>query len=275
VGSITYVGHATVLVELDGVRFLTDPVLRDRIAYIWRIAPSPPADTVEGLDAVLLSHAHHDHLDIPSLQRVPSDVPVIAPPGCAKVIRQRTGHEVIEAVPGTRVPVGETEVLAISAEHEGRRLPTDSRLATLGFVIGSRVAFFGDTDLFDAMGDLAGQLDVALLPIWGWGPRLGPGHMDPHEAAEAVALLRPRLAIPIHWGPRIGPGHLNPERAARAAALLRPRTVVPIHWGTLARPLVWWRAEPAMPAVQFAEQVAEHAPDVAVHVLAPGERMPL
>jgi L-ascorbate metabolism protein UlaG (beta-lactamase superfamily) len=244
VGSITYVGHATVLVELDGVRFLTDPVLRDRIAYIWRIAPSPPADTVEGLDAVLLSHAHHDHLDIPSLQRVPSDVPVIAPPGCAKVIRQRTGHEVIEAVPGTRVPVGETEVLAISAEHEGRRLPTDSRLATLGFVIGSRVAFFGDTDLFDAMGDFAGQLDVALLPIWGWGPR-------------------------------IGPGHLNPERAARAAALLRPRTVVPIHWGTLARPLVWWRAEPAMPAVQFAEQVAEHAPDVAVHVLAPGERMPL
>lgn len=241
---ITYVGHSTVLVELDGARLLTDPVLRGRIAYIWRIAPAPAGDTVEDLDAVLISHAHHDHLDIPSLRRVPSDVPVIAPPGCANVIRRRTGHEVIEAVPGTRVPIGDTEVLAIPAEHEGRRLPTDSRLETLGFVIGSRVAFFGDTDLFDGMRDLAGQLDVALLPIWGWGPR-------------------------------VGPGHLNPERAARAAALLRPRTVVPIHWGTLARPLVWWRAEPGMPAVQFAEKVAEHAPDVAVHVLSPGGRLEL
>ena len=240
---ITYVGHSTVLVELDGVRVLTDPVLRDRIAYIWRIAPSPPADTVERLDAVLISHAHHDHLDVPSLRRVPSEVPVIAPPGAAKVIRG-TGHEVIEAEPGTRVPVGDSEVLAISAEHEGRRLPTDRRLETLGFVIGSRVAFFGDTDIFDGMAELAGQLDVALLPIWGWGPR-------------------------------VGPGHLNPERAARATALLQPRVVVPIHWGTLARPLVWWRAEPAMPAVQFAEQAAKHAPGVDVHVLSPGERLAL
>ena len=240
---VTYVGHSTVLVELNGTRVLTDPVLRDRIAHIWRIAPSPPADTVEGLDAVLISHAHHDHLDMPSLRRVPPEVPVIAPPGCAARVR-RTGHEVIEVVPGTRVTVGGTDVLAIPAEHEGRRLPTDSRLETVGFVIGSRVAFFGDTDLFDGMADLAGDLDVALLPIWGWGPR-------------------------------VGPGHLNPERAARAAALLRPRVAVPIHWGTLARPLVWWRAEPAMPAHQFAEKVAEHAPGVAVHVLAPGERLDL
>ena len=210
-GSVTYVGHATVLVELDGARFLTDPVLRDRIAYIWRIAPSPPADTVEGLDAVLISHAHHDHLDIPSLRRVPSDVPVIAPPGCAKVIRQKTGHEVIEAVPGTRVPVGDADVLAIPAEHEGRRLPTDSRLETLGFVIGSRVAFFGDTDLFDEMGDLAGH-------------------------------ARRRAAADLGLGPARRARSPQPERAARAAALLRPRTVVPIHWGTLARPLVWWRA---------------------------------
>ena len=242
-GSITYVGHSTVLVELDGTRLLTDPVLRDRIAYIWRIAPSPPDDTVENLGAVLISHAHHDHLDVPSLRRVATDVPVIAPPGCAKVIRG-TGHEMIEAVPGTRVPVGDTEVLAISAEHEGRRLPTDRRLETLGFVIGSRVAFFGDTDLFDEMADLAGELDVVLLPIWGWGPR-------------------------------VGPGHLNPERAARATALLRPRKVIPIHWGTLARPLVWWRAEPAMPAVQFAELAAKHAPGVDVHILSPGERLEL
>ena len=240
---ITYVGHATVLVALDGTRVLTDPVLRGRIGHIWRIAPLPPPETVVDLDAVLISHAHHDHLDMPSLRSVPAEVPVVAPPGCASLLR-KSGHEVIEVEAGTSVRVGGADVLAIPAEHEGRRLPTDNRLETVGFVVGSRVAFFGDTDVFDGMADLGLDLDVALLPIWGWGPRVGPGHM-------------------------------NPERAARAAALLRPRVVVPIHWGTLARPLVWWRAEPALPAHRFVEAMAEHAPDVAVHILAPGERLAL
>ena len=84
------------------------------------------------------------------------------------------------------------------------------------------MAFFGDTDVFDGMGDLAGTLDVALLPVWGWGPRVGPGHM-------------------------------NPERAARAAALIRPRIAVPVHWGTLMRPGVWWRHDAALPTRQFEE----------------------
>ena len=103
---ITYVGHATVLVELDGTRVLTDPMLRDRIAYILRIAPLPPPETIENLDAVLISHAHHDHLDVPSLRRIPPDVPIIAPPRAAPLLRRRSGHEVIEVEAGTRVRVG-------------------------------------------------------------------------------------------------------------------------------------------------------------------------
>ena len=76
---ITYVGHATTLIEVDGTRLLTDPVLMSRIGHIRRIAPPPPA----GLhaDAVLISHAHHDHLDLRSLRRLPEDIPVVAPPG--------------------------------------------------------------------------------------------------------------------------------------------------------------------------------------------------
>ena len=241
---VTYVGHATALVELDGTRVLTDPMLRERIAYILRIAPLPPPDTVENLDAVLLSHAHHDHLDVPSLRRIPLDVPIIAPPRAAPLLRRRSGHEVIEIEAGESVRVGNLDVLAIPAKHEGRRLPTDPRLPTVGFVIGSRVAFYGDTDVFDDMADLAGTLDVALLPVWGWGPRVGPGHM-------------------------------NPSRAARAAALIRPRIAVPIHWGTLMRPGVWWRHDTALPTRQFSELVAQQAPDVTVRVLAPGERLEL
>ena len=241
---VTYVGHATALVELDGTRVLTDPVLRDRIAYILRIAPPPPPDTLENLDAVLISHAHHDHLDVPSLRRIPLDVPIIAPPGAAPLLRRRSGHEVIEATAGTCVRVGNVDILAIPAKHEGRRLPTDPRLPTIGFVIGSRVGFYGDTDVFDGMRDLEGTLDVSLLPVWGWGPRVGPGHM-------------------------------NPARAARAAALIRPRIAVPIHWGTLMRPGVWWRHDTALPTRQFAELVAQRAPEVTVHVLSPGERLAL
>jgi L-ascorbate metabolism protein UlaG (beta-lactamase superfamily) len=241
---VTYVGHATALVELDGTRVLTDPMLRGRIAYILRIAPLPPPDTVENLDAVLISHAHHDHLDIPSLRRIPLDVPIIAPPRAAPLLRRRAGHEVIEVEAGTSVRVGNVDVLAIPAKHEGRRLPTDPRLPTVGFVIGSRVSFYGDTDVFEEMSDLAGTLDVALLPVWGWGPRVGPGHM-------------------------------NPARAARAAALIRPRIAVPIHWGTLMRPGVWWRHDTALPTRQFSELVAQQAPEVTVQVLAPGERLEL
>ena len=241
---ITYVGHATALIELDGTRVLTDPMLRDRIAYILRIAPLPPPETVENLDAVLISHAHHDHLDVPSLRRIPLDVPIIAPPRAAPLLRRRSGHEVIEAEAGTNVRVGNVDVLAIPAKHEGRRLPTDPRLPTVGFVIGARVSFYGDSDVFDGMGDLAGMLDVSLLPVWGWGPRVGPGHM-------------------------------NPSRAARAAALIRPRIAVPIHWGTLMRPGVWWRHDTALPTRQFAELVAQQAPEVTVRVLAPGERLAL
>ncbi len=243
-GNITYVGHATVLVELDGTRVLTDPVLRDRIAFILRIGPMPAPDTLENLDAVLISHAHHDHLDVPSLRQIPRDVPIIAPPGAAPLLRRRSGHEVIEAAAGTSVRVGNVDVVAIPAKHEGRRLPTDPRLPTVGFVIGSRVSFYGDTDVFDAMRDLEGTLDVSMLPVWGWGPRVGRGHM-------------------------------NPARAARAAALIQPRIVVPIHWGTLMRPGVWWRHDTALPTRQFAELVAQQAPDVTVHVLSPGERLAL
>ena len=241
---VTYVGHATTLIEVDGTRLLTDPVLMARIGHIRRIAPLPAARF--RVDAVLISHAHHDHLDLRSLRRLAEDIPVVAPPGSAQVVRRWTRRRVIEAEPGTRARVGAVEVLATPAEHDGRRVPVGPKMPAVGYVVEgtSRVAFFGDTDLFDGMSDLAGGLDVALLPIWGWGPRVGPGHMDP-------------------------------ERAARAAALLRPRVAVPIHWGTLAGPRVRWLADPAEPTRRFEELVAAHAPDVAVRILAPGERLAL
>ena len=91
---------------------------------------------------------------------------------------------------------------ATSAVHGGFRPPAGPRAAAVGYLLEAaptRVYFAGDTDLFAGMADLR-PIDVALLPVWGWGPTLGRGHLDPGRAAEAVGLLRPRFAIPIHWG---------------------------------------------------------------------------
>jgi L-ascorbate metabolism protein UlaG (beta-lactamase superfamily) len=109
-----------------------------------------------------------------------------------------------------------------------------------------RVYFAGDTELFDGMRDMAGRFDVALLPVWGWGPSLGPGHMDPLSAARAVAILRPAVTVPIHWGTFFPVG----LEALRGSALVEPPRV-------------------------FARHVAELAPEVEVRVLAIGETLAL
>jgi L-ascorbate metabolism protein UlaG (beta-lactamase superfamily) len=126
---------------------------------------------------------------------------LIVPAGTGRFFRRRGLGGAVELAPGESHAVGPVLVTATEADHEiGRR-----RVAAepVGYLVeGSRRVYFaGDTDLFDGMSTLGeGRLDLALLPVWGWGPTLGPGHMDPERAARAAALLAPRLAVPIHWG---------------------------------------------------------------------------
>lgn len=193
---VLYVGHATVLVEVDGTRILTDPVLRDRLLFLRARRGAPNLDALGQLDAVLLSHAHWDHLDVPSLARLGADVRVIAAAAAVPWLRRRRYRGRVEPVePGDEKRVGAVTVRATPALH-GR---TGS---AVGFVVeGTGTVYFaGDTDLFPEMDGLVERLDVALLPIWGWGPRLGPGHLDPARATAATRLLRPRVVVPIHWG---------------------------------------------------------------------------
>ena len=196
---ITYLGHATTVIEIDGARVLTDPVLRWRAAHLLRTGPAPkPGD----VDAVLVSHGHYDHLDLASLERLPRDVPVILARGLGRLVEARGLRQRGRGRGGRR------------GSGRRRRRPGDARgsswpggtgahcTVTVGFaVLGShRVFFAGDTDLFPEMDGLVDDLDVALLPIWGWGPTMGTGHLDPERAAEALTLLRPKVAVPIHWG---------------------------------------------------------------------------
>jgi L-ascorbate metabolism protein UlaG (beta-lactamase superfamily) len=223
---ITWIGHSTVLIELDGVRLLTDPVFRPRVLHLRRVGASPPP--VDRVDAVLISHGHYDHLDAKSLARLDRETRVIVPVRAAA--RVRGFEDVVEVEVGDEVPVGLVTVTATPAEHAR---------GTVGYLVAgsARIYFAGDTDLFDGMRELAPGLDVALLPIAGWGPRLPPGHLDAQRAVRALGLLRPRIAVPIHWGTyrRVG----------------------------LAR-------DEGAPARRFAALAAEQVPDVEVRVLAVG-----
>jgi len=199
-GSLRWIGHSTVLVELDGVRLLTDPLLRERIVMLRRSEPLDPG-SLEDLDAVLISHIHYDHLDLGSLRRLQGAKTIVLPRGAGALLRRRLPASVVEVEAGEEVEIGSVTVRAVHAEHDSTRL-FGKKTEALGYVIsGTRTVYFlGDTDLFPALSDIAPDVDVALIPIWGWGPSLGAGHLDPRKAAEALALIRPRIAVPIHWG---------------------------------------------------------------------------
>lgn len=198
---IRFYGHATAQIELGGAAVLTDPVLRGRVAHLRRRRPHHHPERTT--DTVIISHIHQDHLDRPSLERLGRDTRLIVPLGAGRLVRRWGFHRVDEAAPGDLLTVAEgVSVRATHAEHSGFRPPLGPRALCLGYVVtggGHRVYFAGDTDLFPEMAAL-GPVDVALLPVWGWGPNLGPGHLDPLEAARALTLIRPAVAVPIHWG---------------------------------------------------------------------------
>jgi L-ascorbate metabolism protein UlaG (beta-lactamase superfamily) len=198
---ITWVGHATVVIEIDGMRVLTDPALTPRLAHLRRHHPVD-LDAIGDIDAIVISHLHMDHLHLPSLRLLRPGALVVVPKGAAPLVR-RLGATTREVVAGDHLTVGEIDVEVVPAVHSDRRGPHRRRRASaIGYVLRGRsgsVYFPGDTDLFAAMGDI-GPVDAALLPIGGWGPSVGEGHLDPDGAARASLLLQPRLVVPIHWG---------------------------------------------------------------------------
>jgi L-ascorbate metabolism protein UlaG (beta-lactamase superfamily) len=195
---LAWLGHSTVVLELDGTRVITDPVLTRRVAHLWRAGPLPPFDC--RFDLVAVSHVHWDHLHVPSLARVAAGAVLVVPAGSERLAASLGYAEVVGVRRGDTVRVGGLEVRVTHAEHPGSRR-AGRHAEAVGYIFrGSRGVYFaGDTDLFDGMREF-GDLDVALLPIAGWGRTLSAGHLDARGAVEALELLRPRSVIPIHWG---------------------------------------------------------------------------
>jgi L-ascorbate metabolism protein UlaG (beta-lactamase superfamily) len=240
---VQFVGHATVYIELDGLRLLTDPILRERSAGLVHRHPPPPAVAQRQVDVVLISHLHHDHLDMGSLRMLPPGFDMLAGPGGGHFLAQHGFPDTRELLPGDDQVLDGVTIRATRADHRGYRVPAGPDGEAIGFLIeGSiRIYFAGDTDVFDDMRALQ-PIDLALLPIAGWGPRLGPGHMNAARAVEALKLLQPRVVIPIHWG------------------TLAPWGMHYGEWSYLTRP-----------AREFEALARRELPNLDVRVLQPGE----
>jgi L-ascorbate metabolism protein UlaG (beta-lactamase superfamily) len=247
---VTWWGHSTAWLEESGVSLLTDPVLTDRLIHLKRMAgptpalPGPP-------DAVLLSHLHADHFHLASQRAVPGEPQLIVPRGAAPFVARGLGRawadRCVELAPGEETSVGSVKVRAVKAAHDGGRGPW-SRLkaAAIGFVVEGtyRTWYAGDTGLFDEMSEL-GPVDLALIPVGGWGPTLGSHHhLDPLAAAEALRRVKAGWAVPVHYG-TFWPVGLSGVRQHMFAA----------------------------PGPEFARRAATTSPETQVRVLTQGEML--
>jgi L-ascorbate metabolism protein UlaG (beta-lactamase superfamily) len=214
---ITYVGHATLLIEAGGTRILTDPNFDPHLGrFLKRVSdPGILLHDLPKLDAVLISHPHADHLSFQSLALLPKDIPLIAPPPTARWLN-RTGYPSAEPLaPGGQMSLGDVRITAARATHNGSRYGIDRwRSAANMYLIDTKhgtTFFAGDTALTPSTthmveAELTNQgrtLDVALLPIghapW-WRPGFRAGHLTSGDALALFEQLRARYLIPYHWG---------------------------------------------------------------------------
>lgn len=238
---ITWWGHATCTLEDSNVRVLTDPLFARRLAHLRRRRGATPPAEAHHADLALVSHLHADHLHLPSLRALAPGTRLVVPRGASRAVPglRRLRHlEITEVGPGDRVRAGDVAVRVVPALHDGRRLPVGPhRSPALGYVVEgeARTYFAGDTGLFDGMAEQVGPVDVALLPVGGWGPYLGEGHLDAGRAARALARLAPRAAVPVHYGTYwpIGMDAVRPhefhapgDEFVRLAAVAAPQVAV-------------------------------------------------
>ena len=213
---VTWLGHSTTVIEIDGHRILTDPMFGERSGPLtwmgpkrWYPPPIPLAE-LEGVDAVLISHDHYDHLDYPTIDRIKSwDTTFVVPLGVG-------AHLAYWGVPESRIveldwwqetAIGGLTVACVPARHaSGRHVFDQNATLWAGYaLVGERhrVYFSGDTGLFPAMetiGERYGPFDVAMIEVGAYHRAWPDWHIGPEQAMRATAMVRARLFFPIHWG---------------------------------------------------------------------------
>jgi L-ascorbate metabolism protein UlaG (beta-lactamase superfamily) len=279
----TWLGHSTVLIEIDGLRVLTDPVWGpraspSRLAGPKRFQPVPvPLRSLPPLDLVLVSHDHYDHLDYPTIRELAQrEVPFVTSLGVGAHL-QAWGvppQRIVELDwwESTTLPNADLTIHAAPSQHFSGRALND-RNATLwsSLVIESprhRVFFSGDTGLtteYAAIRERFGPFDLVMLEVGAFHPSWGDIHLGPENALEALALLGGGAFLPVHWGTFALAMHDWDEPAetllalgpSRDAQLLMPRlgeAVEPAHGH---EPVPWWRASEAPSRIHAPAEAVE------------------
>jgi L-ascorbate metabolism protein UlaG (beta-lactamase superfamily) len=204
---VTFLGHASTLISMNGMNILTDPHLgRHIFFFLWRKGKRPPSiKSLPPLDLLLLSHGHYDHLDLPTLRKLPRRIPAIAAPGLETILRWARRERVVTLDEWESRNFGGIKITAVPAEHFLGRPPLFPASKYQGYVVegDATVYFAGDTAIFDGLSEigLKWDIDVALLPIGAYSPpSFRRHHMSPEDAIEAARMLRAKAVVPIHWG---------------------------------------------------------------------------
>ncbi|MGA0609492.1 MBL fold metallo-hydrolase [Caldimonas sp. KR1-144] len=282
----TWLGHSTVLIEIDGVRVLTDPVWGpraspSRIAGPKRFQPVPVAlRALPPVDVVVISHDHYDHLDYPTIRELAAtQVPFVTSLGVG-------AHLEAWGVPTERIveidwwerhalPGREVEIVAAPSQHfSGRGLKDRNATLWSSMVIRSprhAVFFSGDTGLttqYAQIRERLGPFDLVMLEVGAFHPSWGDIHLGPRNALEAHALLGGGAFLPIHWGTFSLAMHAWDEPAEtllalgaqRGTPLLMPRLGEPVEPHRLEAVVPWWRAVDARAAPTAAPTSPETLP---------------
>lgn len=208
--SLTWIGHATYLLQLGGLSILTDPILSHRIALVPRnIAPGLDYDTLPRVNVVTLSHNHRDHMDAPTLHRLGPSVRYVVPLGLADWFVREGLRDVIELDWWQSAEIQGVKITLVPAQHWSRRSLLDTNITLWGGFVyeseGLRIYHSGDTAYFSGfkkIGERCGVIDAAILPIGAYDPRwfMRPQHMNPEDAVQAFIDLGARRFFAMHWG---------------------------------------------------------------------------
>lgn len=206
--SAIWIGHATVLLRVGGRTILTDPVFSNRVGIglglctagpLRHVAPALTIRELPPIDLILISHAHFDHLDRPSLDRLPKHIPVIAPHNTADLIRDLGFRGVAELRWGESATLDSLKITSQPVAHWGARTLYDQHRGFSAFLIESprrRILYGGDTAFGEHFRAL-GKVDLAILGIGGYNPYIA-AHASPEQAWHMANHVRADYVLPIH-----------------------------------------------------------------------------
>ncbi|MCD7963588.1 MAG: MBL fold metallo-hydrolase [Rikenellaceae bacterium] len=213
VDSLVWLGHATFVINIEGISMITDPVLYDIPMFRRRTLLPLGPEEITGLDYILLSHDHRDHLDIRSLKIIEKynpDAEILAPLGIRRILENKISLKISEAGWFQRYETRGVDIDLLPAVHWGRRKLTDGNKDLWGsFMIsanGRHIYFAGDTaynkKLFEDIAELYQEPDICIFPIGAYSPRffMKYAHMSPSEAVEAFTDIGGKTFVPMHYG---------------------------------------------------------------------------